>query len=88
MEYLKDLMKKFEESRKISDYWDKKYEADPENTEVEKEWDKAYTTYQHNFVELMKGIVRESNNEIDAKTARKMILTKRKGLKALIEKMA
>ena len=87
MEYLKDLFKKYEETKRISDYWDEKYAQDPMNEEIEKEWDEAYSTYHHYFMELMKGIVRESDNQIDAKTARKMIITEREKLKEIINKL-
>lgn len=81
---MKNLFKEFEASKKESDEIDARFEAEPENEEIEKEADAAYKKYFETFTNLINAIVKFTNNEIDEKTARLLINTKYDAIKELL----
>lgn len=85
----KELLKKlekFEELEAAANKKDKAYEAEPENTEAEAAFDKAYKAEFQAMEELLNGIVELTNGQIDTETAKKMLFTKRAELKKILEK--
>ena len=85
---MKELFKKYEELEAITNRLEEAIEADPENEELETAWNKAYKNEYKAFEALIDKIVSISHGMIDNKTARAMIITKRKELKALVARMA
>ena len=81
---MKNLFKEFEAAKKESDEIDARFEAEPENAEIEKEADAAYKKYFETFTKLINAIVKFTNNEIDEKTARLLINTKYDAIKELL----
>ena len=85
----KELLKKlekFEELEAAANKKDEAYEAEPENTEAEAAFDKAYKAEFQAMEELLNGIVELTNGQIDTETAKKMLFTKRAELKKILEK--
>ena len=85
----KELLKKlekFEELEAAANKKDEAYEAEPENTEAEAAFDKAYKAEFQAMEELLNGIVELTNGKIDTETAKKMLFTKRAELKKILEK--
>ena len=85
----KELLKKlekFEELEAAANKKDEAYEAEPENTEAEAAFDKAYKAEFQAMEELLNGIVELTNGEIDTVTGKKMLFTKRAELKKILEK--
>ena len=85
---MKELFKKYEmleaEANRADDAWG----ADPENEQLEAEFDRAYQAEHEAFTELVNAIVKLSGGQIEHKTAAMMIRAKRNELKTLIEKIA
>ena len=84
---MKELFKKFEEAEKRADAADEAWGNEPENEELEKAFDEAYTAEWEARKALTSEIVKITNGQIDEKTANTMLNVKRSELKALIERM-
>ena len=83
--FLKKL-EKFEELEAAANKKDKAYEAEPENTEAEAAFDKAYKEEFEAMEELLNSITTYTNGEIDTETSKKMLFTHREELKQILEK--
>lgn len=60
------------------------WESDPESKELEITFDKAYKNEYNAFIDLANSIVKMSNNQITFYTAKKILITKKDELLALI----
>lgn len=85
---LKKLFEALEAAEAKTDAIDEMFEMDPENETLEDLWNEAYEAEHKAFEELVEAIVKYTNNQIEAKTARTMINAKREELKALFSKVA
>lgn len=83
---LLEKLKKFEKLEAIANKADEAYQAEPENAEAEAAFDKAYKEEFQAMEELLNGIVKLTNGQIDTETAKKMLFTKRAELKKILEK--
>jgi len=72
---MKELIKRYEAKRDVSDVFDKLYENNPDNKEIEVLADYAYKKYHEVFVELVEEIVKVSGGRISMDIAKKMIIT-------------
>lgn len=85
----KELLKKLEKFEKLetaANKADEAYKAEPENEETEAAFDKAYKAEFQAMEELLNGIAKHTNGQIDTETAKKMLFTKRAELKKILEK--
>lgn len=85
---IKQLLKTYEETNKELASLEIKFDADPENEEIEKEWDALYKTNYNALQAAAELIVITTMNMIDVKTARMMIITKREDLEVILNKAA
>lgn len=85
---MKELLKILEEAERKANIADTKYEANPEDEELEKAFDEAYKAEFEAFEALANEIVKITGGQIEKATASTMIRAKRNELKALIEKIA
>lgn len=60
------------------------WESDPESKELESTFDRAYQNEYNAFIDLANSIVKMSNNQISFYTAKKILMTKKDELLALI----
>lgn len=60
------------------------WESDPESKELESSFDRAYQNEYNAFIDLANSIVKMSNNQISFYTAKKILMTKKDELLALI----
>ena len=60
------------------------WESDPESKELESTFDRAYQNEYNAFIALANSIVKMSNNQISFYTAKKILMTKKDELLALI----
>ena len=77
---MNELKKKLEELTRLEEIAtiaDAEYEAEPENEEKEKAFDAAYQSEIAAFVKFSEMIVAMTGGQIDIKTARVMVRTKR-----------
>lgn len=82
---MKELIKRYEAAKEKANEISDRYEAEPENEKIEKEFDKAYKAEFKAFAELTEAIVNITNGQIDARTARTMIQTRIEDLKIISE---
>lgn len=61
----------------IADHAEADYEREPENTEYEETFDRAYQNEFTAYMAVSEMIVKLSGGKIDAKTARALVKTKR-----------
>lgn len=80
---MKELLKKLREAEERANAADRAYDLDPENEEKEAAFDEAYKEEYRLFTIAAKEIVRMSAGQIDIKTARAMVQSKRERLEAL-----
>ena len=85
---MKELLKKLEEAEKRANAADEAWGNDPENEQLEIEFDEAYNEEWNARKAVINEIVRMTSGQIDEKTANTMLSVKRNELKALIERMA
>ena len=85
---MKELLKRLEEAEQRANEADQAWEQDPENEELEKAFDEAYKAQHEAINALIEEIYRQTNGDIDIRTARTMIRKYREALKAIIEKAA
>ena len=84
MNILIEKLQRLEKLEEIANHAEADYEREPESTEYEETFDRAYKNEFEAYVSLAKYIVFITNNEIDFNTAKKMIQTKRKELISLL----
>ena len=80
---MKELLKKLREAEERANAADRAYDLDPENEEKEAAFDEAYKEEYRLFAIAAKEIVRMSAGQIDIKTARAMVQSKRERLEAI-----
>ena len=88
MTNIKALFEELEAAEAKTDMIDSMFDTDPENETLDEIWDKAYKEEHEIFEKLVNAIVEYTNNQIDKKTARKMIISKREEMKALFNMVA
>lgn len=69
------------EANKLDELWG----ADPDNEELESQWDTAYKAQHKAFSEAVAEIVRITSGQIDNKTAASMLRAKRSEVEKLFE---
>lgn len=84
---MNELRKRLEELTRLEEIADKadaEYEAEPENEEKEKTFDAAYKAEMDAFMAVSEIIVKMTGGQIDIKTAKRMIKTKRNEILNLV----
>lgn len=84
---MNELKKKLEELTRLEEIADKadaEYESEPENGEKEKAFEKAYQAEYNAFMAVSELIVKMTGGQIDIKTARAMVKTKRNEILNLV----
>lgn len=84
MKTVKELLKRLEIAETASDKAEKAYAEDYMNEEKEHAFDEAYKIQFDLYVETAKELTRVTYNNIDFVEAKKLIMTKRENLKALL----
>lgn len=87
MKEIKTLFTNYEVAEERANKADEAWNNEPENEELEAEFDRAYEAEYNAFEKLVNAISKFTNNQIDTKTAGLMVRTKRNELKAIIEKI-
>ena len=85
MNNIKTLYTEMVIAENCTDILEKLYENEPENEELEKDFDEAYKIQSERTERLIKALC---DLGYDAKTWRKVIMTKREQLDALMQKVA
>ena len=85
---MKELLKKLEEAEKRANAADEAWDNDPENEQLEIEFDEAYNEEWNARKAVINEVVKITNGQIDEKTVNTMLNVKRNELKAIIERMA
>lgn len=87
MNELKKLFNEYKAAKEEATKADNAYENDPENEELENQFDIAYKN-EFNVLEKLSIKIQEvTKNQIDKITARKLIITNLNGLEKLILKL-
>ena len=84
---LKELFEKLEELEKESNRLDNLMEENPDNEEIEKAFDEAYTKEWEVFNKLIDEVVKFTEGKMDRRQAYEMIQVKRDELRKIIEMM-
>lgn len=84
MNELKKRLEELTRLEEIANKADAEYEAEPENEEMEKAFDEAYKEEFAAFMAVSEMIVKMTSGQIDIKTARKMVKTKRNEILNLV----
>lgn len=77
MNELKAGLEKLARLEEIANHAEADYEREPENKEYEETFDRAYQNEYNALMSVSKLIVKMTNGQIDEKTAREMVRTKR-----------
>ena len=85
---MKELLRRLAEAERKTTEIDEKWVADPENEELEREWDEAYKIEFELHQELVKAIVEYTKGQITENIAKRMVATKREELTKILEKAA
>lgn len=88
MKKLKKLFETYERAEMASTEIENRWDADPENEELERAFDVAYEIEHKALTELMDAIVEITGGRIDKPTAHLMIMKKMPELKALVNRIA
>lgn len=88
MEVLKFLLKRLTEAEKITDELERKLEKDPENEELDRQYDEAYKVEYEAYITLAENIEIKTDGKINLDTAKKLISTKREEIKDILERVA
>lgn len=80
---MKELLKSLAIAEKAANKADQAYNADPENTEKEEAFDRAYEAEFNLYMAAANELVKITSGKIDFNTAKAMIKTKRKELERL-----
>ena len=84
---LKELLKQLEDAERKANELDELMAENPDNEELEKAFDEAYTKEWEVFNKLIDEVVKFTEGKIDRKQAYNMIQLKRSELKSIIEMM-
>ena len=84
---LKELLKQLEDAERKANELDELMAENPDNEEIEKEFDEAYTKEWEVFNKLIDEVVKFTEGKIDRKQAYNMIQLKRSELKSIIAMM-
>lgn len=84
MKILLEKLQKLERLEEIANHAESDYEREPENTEFEKTFDRAYRNEFRAYISLAKYIEYVTGGEIDFMTAKEMIQTKREELISIL----
>lgn len=82
------LFKNYETIKKALNETEEKWENNPENLELEKEFDSLYKQQYIIFDELINELLKIVNNKIEEKVARKMLVENYTNVKNLMLKVA
>ena len=82
---IKELLKQLEDAEIKANELDKLMEENPDNEEIEKAFDEAYTKEWEVFNRLIDEVVKFTEGKIDRKQVYNMIQLKRSELKNIIE---
>lgn len=74
---MKELLKKLNAAELEANRIDELWEADPDNAELEAQWDAAYKTEGAIFAKAVCEIVKITSGQIDRSTAASMLRSKR-----------
>lgn len=85
---MKVLFNNYLTAEKRANEADSAWEANPENEELEKAFDEAYKAEHEALEALIEEIEKETNGEIDKKTARMLVTARKEEVKSLIERIA
>lgn len=77
IEELKNKLEELTKLEEIANQADEEYEAEPMSEEKEKAFDEAYRAEFEAFIAVSKLIVKMTRGQINEKTAREMVRTKR-----------
>ena len=88
MNELKKRLAELERLEEIADRADAEYDAEPENAEKEAAFDLAYQHEYNAFIAVCELIVKITAGQIDIKTARTMVRTKRAELLHILSKVS
>lgn len=80
---MKELLEKLNASELETNRIDALWEADPDNAELEAQWDAAYKTEGAVFANVVSELVKITSGQVDRSTATSMLRSKR----AEIEKL-
>lgn len=84
MNELKKRLEELTRLEEIADKADAEYEAEPMSEEKEKAFEKAYQAEYNAFAAVSELIVKMAGGQIDIKTAKRMIKTKRNEILNLV----
>ena len=84
---IKELLKQLEDAERKANELDKLMVENPDNEEIEKAFDEAYTKEWEVFNKLIDEVVKFTEGKIDRKQAYNMIQLKRSELKSIIGMM-
>ena len=84
---LKELLKQLEDAERKANELDELMAENPDNEEIEKEFDEAYPKEWEVFNKLIDEVVKFTEGKIDRKQAYNMIQLKRSELKSIIAMM-
>lgn len=84
MENLKNLFNNFVELEAAANAADDAWAEDPENVELEADFDRCYEAEHEALEALINEIVTFTKGEINKKTARTMVMAKRQELELLL----
>lgn len=85
MKILLEKIKKLEHLEKIADEAETRYTEEPENTELESAFDKAYKAEFDKYIECANYIVNCTGGKVSFNRAKYLINVKREELKRLVE---
>lgn len=74
---MKELLEKINAAELEANRIDKLWEADPDNAELEAQWDAAYKTEGATFAKVVSELVKITSGQIDRSTAASMLRSKR-----------
>lgn len=74
---MKELLEKLNAAELEANRIDELWEADPDNAELEAQWDAAYKTEDAAFAKVVSELVKITSGQIDRSTAASMLRRKR-----------
>lgn len=84
IEQLRNRLEELTKLEEIANQADEEYEAEPMSEEKEKAFNEAYQAEFEAFIAVSKLIVKMTRGQIDEKTAREMVRTKRNEILAIL----
>lgn len=80
---MKELLEKLNSAELEANRIDALWEADPDNAELEAQWDAAYKTEGAVFAKVVSELVKITSGQIDRSTAASMLRSKRTEIEKL-----